>query len=107
MTAGSAGLVLWSFLMATGHGAGLMLVPAMIPLCLSGSPAQDISMHGSLPMALAAVGVHSGVMLAVTAAIAFSVYRWIGLSILRTAWINTDLLWTGALAITGLFLLLR
>ncbi len=107
MTAGSAGLVLWSFLMATSHGAGLMLVPAMVPLCLSGSPAQDISMQGSLPMALAAVGVHSGVMLAVTAAIAFSVYRWIGLSILRTAWINTDLLWTGALAITGLFLLLR
>ncbi len=106
MTAGWAGLVLWSFLMATGHGAGLMLVPAMMPLCLSGSPAQDISM-GSLPMALAAVGVHSGVMLAVTAAIAFAVYRWIGLSILRTAWINTDLLWTGALAITGLFLLLR
>ena len=107
MTAGSAGLVLWSFLMATGHGAGLMLVPAVLPLCLSNSPVADISAQGSLPIALAAVGVHSAVMLAVTAVIAFSVYRWIGLSILRTAWINTDLLWTAALAITGLLLLLR
>src|SRR3954452_23717417 len=37
MTTGLAGLVLWSFLMATAHGAGLMLVPALMPLC-AGSP---------------------------------------------------------------------
>jgi hypothetical protein len=106
MTAGAAGLVLWSFLMATAHGAGLMLVPALVPLCLTDSPARGLGAEGSLTMALAAVSVHSGAMLAVTAAIAFPVYRWIGLSMLRKAWINTDLLWTAALAATGLILLL-
>jgi hypothetical protein len=107
MTAGAAGLVLWSFLMATAHGAGLMLVPALVPLCLIDSPARGLGAGGSLTMALAAVAVHSGAMLAVTAAIAFPVYRWIGLSMLRKAWINTDLLWSAALAATGLLLLLR
>lgn len=107
MTAGSAGLVLWSFLMATAHGAGLMLVPALVPLCLADAPARDLGAEGSLTMAIAAVGVHSGAMLGVTAAIAFAVYRWIGLAMLRKAWINTDLMWTAALAATGLFLLLR
>jgi hypothetical protein len=107
MTAGSAGLVLWSFLMATAHGAGLMLVPALVPLCLTDLPAREIGAEGSLTTALAALGVHSGAMLAVTAAIAFSVYRWIGLSMLKKAWINTDLMWTAALAATGFFLLLR
>jgi hypothetical protein len=33
------------------------------------------------------------------------VYEWVGVSILRTAWINLDLIWTGALAATGLLLL--
>src|SRR5262245_22499518 len=107
MTAGSAGLVLWSFLMATAHGAGLMLVPALVPLCLTNSPAHDIGTAASPGAALAGIAVHSGAMLAVTAAIAFPVYRWIGLSMLKKAWINTDLVWTAALAATGLFLLLR
>src|SRR5918992_292687 len=35
MQTGMAGLALWSFLMAGAHGAGLMLVPALIPLCLA------------------------------------------------------------------------
>src|SRR5438445_4328677 len=39
MQTGLVGLGLWSFLMATAHGAGLMLVPVLLPLCLSGSPA--------------------------------------------------------------------
>src|SRR6266702_1087010 len=39
MQTGLAGLALWSFLMASAHGAGLMLIPVLIPLCLSGAPA--------------------------------------------------------------------
>ena len=39
--AGHAGIALWSFLMATAHGAGLMLVPALVPLCLADCPARD------------------------------------------------------------------
>ncbi|WP_240475830.1 hypothetical protein [Herbaspirillum rhizosphaerae] len=65
-----AGLALWSCLMSTLHGAGLMLVPALVPLCLSNSPAREITASGSLLLALAAVGVHMAAMLAVTAAMA-------------------------------------
>ena len=67
---GQAGLALWSFTMATAHGAGMMLVPALIPLCLSGSPAREITASGSMLLALAAVAVHMVAMLAVTALLA-------------------------------------
>ncbi len=105
MTAGWAGLASWSFAMATAHGAGLMIVPALVPLCLTGSGGTGIDVGNSLAAAFAAVGLHSVAMLAVTAVIAFAVYRWIGLAILRTAWINVDLVWTGVLAATGILLL--
>jgi hypothetical protein len=105
MRTGQIGLVLWSFLMATAHGAGLMLLPALFQLCLSSPPAPEITASGSLAMTLAAVSVHTAAMLAVTGAIAVVVYEWVGLAILRTAWLNLDLIWTAALATTGVFLL--
>jgi hypothetical protein len=71
--AGHAALALWSFAMSTAHGAGLMLVPALIPLCLSETPAREITASGSMALALAAVAVHSAAMLAVTGAIASGV----------------------------------
>jgi hypothetical protein len=105
MQVGLLGLGAWSFLMATTHGAGLMLVPVLIPLCLAASPAQELTAAGSLPIALAAVGVHTLAMLATTAAIALVVYQWLGVAFLRRGWINLDLLWTAALIVTGLILL--
>jgi hypothetical protein len=69
-SAGNAGLALWSFMMSTAHGAGLMLVPALIPLCVGDTPAREITASGSLTLALAAVGVHTAAMLAVTGVIA-------------------------------------
>ncbi len=68
--AGQAGLALWSFTTGTVHGAGMMLVPALIPLCVSGSPAREITASGSMLLALAAVAVHMAAMLAVTALMA-------------------------------------
>ena len=103
---GLAGLVIWSFLMATAHGAGLMLIPVLIPLCLAATPAQEITASGSLPVSLAAIGLHSFAMLAVTGLIAVSVYEWLGLGFLRRGWINLDLLWTLALISAGALLLL-
>jgi len=103
---GLAGLVLWSFLMATAHGAGLMILPALMPLCLTQPPLPNVGGAGSAAMALAAVGVHTLAMLAVTSLIALTVYRWVGLEILRSAWINVDLLWTGVLFATGVGLLI-
>lgn len=68
--AAQAGLALWSFTMGLAHGAGMMLVPALIPLCLSGSPAREITASGSMLLGLAAVAVHMAAMLAVTTGMA-------------------------------------
>jgi hypothetical protein len=105
MQVGMLGLGAWSFLMATAHGAGLMLVPALIPLCLAASPARELTAGGSLPIALAAVAVHTLAMLAVTGIIALAVYEWFGVAFLRRGWINLDRIWTFALVATGLILL--
>ncbi|AWM29169.1 hypothetical protein ABIA14_006474 [Sinorhizobium fredii] len=104
MRAGMAGLAIWSFLMATSHGAGLMLVPAVLSLCLA-DQAGMAGTTGSLSVSLAAVAVHTAAMLAVIAAIALVVFTWLGLSGLRSAWINFDRLWTLALGATGILLL--
>jgi hypothetical protein len=104
MQVGMLGLGAWSFLMATAHGAGLMLVPVLIPLCLAAAPAQELTAAGSLPVTLAAVGVHTLAMLATTGVIALAVYEWFGLAFLRKGWINLDLVWTIALVATGLIL---
>ncbi|ADU38618.1 hypothetical protein [Variovorax paradoxus] len=73
--AGHAGLALWSFMMSTAHGAGLMLVPALIPLCMTDGAGQQIAASDSLMLAFAAVGVHTAAMLVVTGLIASGVCR--------------------------------
>ena len=105
MRANGRELAAWSFLMATAHGAGLMLVPALLPLCVSDGPLRAIDPDGAAPLALAATAVHVAATLAVTGVIAFVVYRWVGLAILRSAWINFDSLWTVALLASGALLL--
>jgi hypothetical protein len=76
--AGHVGLALWSFMMATAHGAGLMLVPALIPICMGDTSARQITASGSLMLALAAAGVHTAAMLAVTGLIAAGACRGFG-----------------------------
>jgi hypothetical protein len=104
MTVGFAGLAAWSFLMASAHGAGLMLIPVVLPLCLAASPGGELG-AGALPVAVAAVTVHGLAMLAVTGVIALVVYQWVGVAFLRRGWFNLDLVWSIALAATGLLLL--
>ena len=60
-------------MMSSAHGAGLMLVPALIPLCIGDAPARQITASGSLTLALAAVGVHTAAMLTVTGLVATGV----------------------------------
>jgi hypothetical protein len=74
-TAGQAALGLWSFVMSTAHGAGLMLVPAITSLCLSDTPAREITASGSFALALAAVAVHTAAMLVVTGLMASGACR--------------------------------
>jgi hypothetical protein len=101
MTASLAGLLLWSFLMASAHGAGLMLAPALIPLCMARS---DFG-AGSLAISLAAVGVHTLAMLAVTGAVALVVYDRLGVEFLRRRWINFDIVWSAMLVLAGIVLI--
>ena len=106
MQAGIAGLALWSFLMATAHGAGLMVIPALVPLCLSGSSNPISALGGTFPIAIAALAVHTAAMLATMATISVIVYEWVGLAFLRSGWINLDLIWVAALGICGGLLVL-
>jgi hypothetical protein len=101
MQTGLAGLAIWSFLMSSAHGAGLMLVPVLLPLCLSSSPADTSLGAGSITTAAAALSVHTGAMLATIATVSVVVYEWIGLAILRSAWINFDVIWVAALVSCG------
>lgn len=68
--ASQAGLALWSLVVSTAHGTGLMLVPAFVPLCMTGSPAGQITASGSLLLASAAAGVHMAAMLITTGVLA-------------------------------------
>ena len=104
MQAGLAALAVWSFLMVTTHGAGLMLWPLLMPLCFPAA-SQPASID-PWPTALLAIGIHTLAMLTVTTAVAVAVYEWIGLEILRRAWFNVDLIWILALFLAGGLLLL-
>src|SRR5713101_2040064 len=106
-------LVVWSFLMATAHGAGLMLFPVMMRM-----PSATMMMHHHHPMPAIASGalgfvqsaavvlLHTGAMFVVMGIIAIVVYEWIGLQILRSAWINLDAIWAGALIAAGILSLI-
>ena len=103
--AGHAGIALWSFLMTTAHGAGMMLVPALVPLCLADSPAREITASGSMVLALAAVGVHTVAMLVTTGAIATGVCR--GVAVHRRLLSGAVSLhaWTAALGVASVLLM--
>src|SRR5215472_8042523 len=110
MQVGFRDLTIWSFLMASAHGAGLMVVPVLLG---SGTVEAADRMEGHHQMAavanplagMIASLVHTTAYLAVTGALAWVVYRKLGLGLLRKTWFNFNLLWGGALVITGLFTL--
>ena len=119
MQVGFGDLTLWSFIMASAHGAGLMLVPFFLKS--SGRPnmhhfgwhnGNDHSGHMwafgnfSGPYLLtASVAIHTLGYLLMTALVAILVYEKLGVGILRGAWFNIDLVWMFALMITGVFIL--
>lgn len=111
-------LTVWSFLMATAHGAGLMLLPIIMRFTNStahaAAPGMTHAGHTShaehvlaattiaMPMAeLAAVSLHTVSMFVVMAVVAVVVFEKVGLAILRRAWFNLDLVWALALIATG------
>lgn len=104
MRVGAGGLTLWSFLMASVHGAGLMVVPlyltaaAATPACHAGEPHTTAA-------AFTATAVHAAGYLLVTGLLAFVVFEKFGLGLLRKAWINLDQIWAFALIATGIITL--
>jgi hypothetical protein len=113
MQVGFRDLTIWSFLMASAHGAGVMVLPFVMDMggavgADSGAHAHNVvSATGGSPwLDTAAVGIHSLAYLLVTALIAWIVYRKVGLAVLRTAWFNLDWLWAGALVLTGFLVLI-
>ncbi len=105
MRVNAAELALWSFLMASAHGAGLMLFPILIGVDGKFRTRHQMAAFcgtNTVAQAIAVVLLHTGAMIAVTGAIAIVVYEWVGLAILRSAWINLDTIWAGALVAAGI-----
>jgi multisubunit Na+/H+ antiporter MnhC subunit len=110
MQVGFRALTVWSFLMASAHGAGLMVVPVLLG-------DNTVEAHGRMaghnhlspavsPLtAILATGVHTFAYLAITGLLAWVVYRKLGLALLRKAWFNFDCVWASALVATGVFTL--
>jgi hypothetical protein len=94
MQVGFRDLTLWSFLMASAHGAGLMVLPIVMPM-------EHEHMHMAGGTGVTATLVHTVGYLSVTAVVALLVYRKFGLALLRKAWFNLDLVWAAALIVTG------
>jgi len=115
MQVGFRDLTIWSFLMASAHGAGLMVLPVLLKISpgestqLSHSPSAHHLHHYSIEgpiTGLLATGVHTLGYLVVTGLVALLVYEKFGLALLRSAWLNLDLVWAVALIITGCLTLL-
>jgi hypothetical protein len=102
MQVGFRELTIWSFLMASAHGAGLMVLPVV----LAGSHAHHHAASQGAASGVWATLIHTLGYFTVTAAVALLVYQKFGLAMLRRAWFNLDLIWAIALIVTGLVALL-
>jgi hypothetical protein len=100
MRVGAGALTLWSFLMASAHGAGLMVVPVFLAMPAMHHPAMQM-VAPTPASALLATALHAVGYLLVTAAVALLVFEKLGVGILRKAWFNLDLLWAASLIGTG------
>jgi hypothetical protein len=105
MEVGFLDLAFWSFLMASAHGAGFMLLPVLLKMSATDAMPMGHTMHtGAFPglgLELVAITVHTVGYLLTMGAIAWAVYEKAGLGLLRKAWLNLDLVWAIALIATG------
>lgn len=101
MRVSMADLTLWSFLVGTVHGAGLMAVPVYLGMT-DHSPVRAPLAASGAGVVFLATAVHAASYLIVTGSIAFLVFERLGVNFLRKAWINVDLIWAVALIVTGI-----
>jgi hypothetical protein len=107
MKVGFRDLAVWSFLMASAHGAGLMVVPVLLGSSTVEAANETAGHHhaaaATSPLAgMLATVVHTTAYLAVTGILAWVVYRKFGLALLRRTWFNFNMVWGAALVATGL-----
>ena len=103
-------LGLWSFAVATAHGAGLMLVPIYLGLCRAadldpGHQAAGTLINSNLVRALLVSTVHTLSMFAAGGLMAWLVYRYLGLAFVSRSWFNLDVVWAVSLVLVGVFAL--
>ena len=102
MRIGVGALTIWSFLVATAHGAGLMVLPIWVGVHDAGNAhAAHVPAAAGISLGLTATAVHSLSYLLVTTVVAWVVFAKFGVAVLRTTWINLDAIWAAALIITG------
>ena len=102
MQVGFRDLTIWSFLMASAHGAGFMLLPVLLGMsAMSNGPEMHTMNSSGIGIQFFAIAVHTFGYLVLTGTIAWVVYKWVGLSLLRKAWLNLDLVWAVALIATA------
>ncbi len=111
-------LAWWSFLMATAHGAGLMLLPFMLGLCVTAPSAVEATgaagtldmahatlvdqlARSNLAVAVSVAAAHTLAMMLAGLVMAWLVYRYLGLRFLRRAWLNLDAVWGASLIVAG------
>jgi hypothetical protein len=104
-------LALWSFTIATAHGAGLMLLPIYLGLCSieefdKAHQASAILMAQNSATAIIVSLVHTIAMVVAGGVFALLVYGWLGLKFLSRSWFNLDLVWALSLILIGAFGLL-
>jgi hypothetical protein len=104
MQVGFRDLTVWSFLMASAHGAGFMVLPVLLGI-EAGEHAGHMATAGAPMTGLWATLVHTAGYLLVTGLVAWVVYQKLGLALLRKAWLNLDLVWAAALVATGVLTL--
>ncbi|HWJ20732.1 MAG TPA: hypothetical protein VNS52_00135 [Gemmatimonadaceae bacterium] len=117
MRVGARDLTVWSALMATAHGAGLMALPFVLRASADATAADGgahaghaamvhtAGLAGGAGVGLWATAVHTLGYLSVTGVVAVVVYEKVGLRALRRAWVNLDVLWAGALVVTAVLTL--
>jgi hypothetical protein len=103
MNVGARDLTVWSFLMASAHGAGLMVLPFVLGLSTPehSAHAAHLAATGSGAAGVVATLLHTASYLAVAGMTAWIVYSQVGLRFLRSAWVNLNAIWAVALVITA------
>jgi hypothetical protein len=99
-------LALWSFAVATAHGAGLMLLPIYLGICSAreqdaGHLAAAALMRGNLATAIAVSVVHASAMIVSGGIVAFAVHEWLGLRFISRSWFKLDVVWALSLILVG------